>query len=180
MDWCLNLSNKQLNNYITVGKVVNSFGLKGQIKIEVYLEDLKLLKSANIFCVGDALLKRKIEFLNNTKQSTWIAAITEAKNKEQADQLKGNLIYIEKKYLPSLVTDEFYYKDLKGLQIKIEGSVQKGFVNNICNFGSGDILEVSLDDRKATIYIPFNKDNVSKINLAQRTIILTPLKGLLV
>ena len=176
----MHLSNKLLNNYITVGKVVNSFGLKGQIKIEVYLEDLKILESANTFCVGDSLLKRRILFLNNAKQSTWIAAVPEAKNKEQADRLKGNLIYIEKKHLPSLVTDEFYYKDLKGLQIKIEGSVQKGFVNNICNFGSGDILEVSLDDRKATIYIPFNKDNVSKIDLAHKTIILTPLKGLLV
>ena len=78
------------------------------------------------------------------------------------------------------MTDEFYYKDLRGLQIKIEGSIQEGFVNDVCNFGSGDLLEVSLDDRKATIYIPFNKDNVSKINLANRTIILTPLKGLLV
>ena len=78
------------------------------------------------------------------------------------------------------MTDEFYYKDLRGLQIEIEGSIQKGIVNDVCNFGSGDLLEVSLDDNKATIYIPFNKDNVSKINLAQRTIILTPLKGLLV
>ena len=77
------------------------------------------------------------------------------------------------------MTDEFYYKDLKGLQIKIEGSIQKGFVNDVCNFGSGDMLEVSLDDSKRTIYIPFNKDNVSKIDLAKRTIILTPLKGLL-
>ena len=57
--------------------------------------------------------------------------------------------------------------------------MQKGFVNDVCNFGSGDILEVSLDDKKATIYIPFDRDNVSKINLDNRTIILTPLKGLL-
>ena len=77
------------------------------------------------------------------------------------------------------MTDEFYYKDLKGLQIEIEGSIQKGLVNNVCNFGSGDILEVSLDDGKRTIYIPFNKENVSKIDLANRRIILTPLKGLL-
>ena len=179
LDWDLHLKNKQLDNFITVGKVLNSFGLKGQVKIEVYLEDLKLLKTVDIFCVGDALLKNKIQFLKNTKQSTWIAAISYTENKEQADKLKGNFVYIEKKYLPSLMTDEFYYKDLKGLQIKINESVQKGFVNDVCNFGSGDILEVSLDDTKSTIYIPFNKDNVSEIDLANRTIILTPLKGLL-
>ena len=174
------LTIKQLDNFITVGKVLNSFGLKGQLKVEVYLEDLKLLKTVDVFCIGSALIKNKIRFLKNTKKTTWIVAIPGIKNKEQADQLKGHLIYIKTKYLPALMADEFYYKDLRGLQVKIEGSVQKGFVNNVCNFGSGDILEVSLDGRKATIYIPFNKDNVSKIDLAHRTIILTPLKGLLV
>ena len=173
------LTNKQLDNVITVGKVVNSFGLKGQLKVEVYLEDLKLLKTVDIFCIGSALKKIKVRFLKNTKKTTWIVAIPGTENKEQADQLKGHLIYIETKYLPSLATDEFYYKDLKGLQIKIEGSIQKGFVNEVCNFGSGDILDVSLDGSKVSIYIPFNKDNVRKIDLVNRTIILTPLKGLL-
>ena len=159
--------------------MIASFGLKGQVKVDVYLADLKLLKSVDIFCIGNALEERKICFLKNTKNSTWIGAIPGTKNKEQADQFKGHLIYIETKYLPSLMTDEFYYKDLKGLQIKIEGSLQKGLVNDVCNFGSGDILEVSLDDSKVTIYIPFNKENVSKVDLAKRIIILTPLKGLL-
>ena len=176
----MHLTNIQLDNFITVGKILNSFGLKGQLKIDIYLEDLGVLKTVDTFCIGDALLESKIHFLKKIKKSSWIAAIPETKNKEQADQLKGHLIYIKTKYLPALMADEFYYKDLRGLQVKIEGSVQKGFVNNVCNFGSGDILEVSLDDRKATIYIPFNKDNVSKIDLAHRTIILTPLKGLLV
>ena len=173
------LTIKQLDNFITVGKVLNSFGLKGQLKVEVYLEDLKLLKTVDIFCIGSALIETKIRFLKNTKKTNWIVAIPGTKNKEQADQLKGHMIYIEAKYLPSLMTDEFYYKDLKGLRINIKGSIQKGSVKDVCNFGSGDILEVSLDDRKVTIYIPFNKDNVRKIDLVNRTIMLTPLKGLL-
>ncbi len=169
----------QLDNFITVGKVLSSFGLKGQVKVDVYLKDLTALNSFDNFCIGDTLLKSKINFLKKTKKSIWVAAIPETKNKEQADKLKGHLIYIETKYLPSLMTDEFYYKDLTGLQIKIEGSIQKGFVHHVCNFGSGDLLEVSLNDSEGTIYIPFNKDNVSKIDLTNRTIILTPLKGLL-
>ena len=176
----MHLIKKKLDNLITVGRVLNSYGLKGQVKVDVYLEDLNLLKTINTFCVGNALLTTKIHFLKNTKQSTWIASIPDTRNKEQADQLRGQLIYIETKHLPSLMDDEFYYKDLKGLQIKIDGSIQKGFVDDVCNFGSGDILEVSLDGSTATIYIPFDKDNVSKIDLASKIIILTPLKGLLV
>ena len=176
----MHLTKKRFDNFITVGKILNTFGFKGQVKVDVYLQNLKLLEVVDIFCIGDALVKRKIHFLKNTKKSTWIATIPDTKNKEQADQLRGSLIYIETKYLPSLLADEFYYKDLKGLEIKIEGSKQKGFVNSVCNFGSGDILEVSLDDTKVTIYIPFDKDNVSKIDLANGQIILTPVKGLLV
>ena len=77
------------------------------------------------------------------------------------------------------MANEFYYEDLKGLQIKIDGSIQKGIVKDVFNFGSGDLLEVSLDDKEATIYIPFDRDNVGRIDLSNREILLTPIKGLL-
>ena len=77
------------------------------------------------------------------------------------------------------MANEYYYKDLKGLQIKIDGSIQKGVVKDVFNFGSGDVLEVSLDDREATIYIPFDRDNVRRIDLSNGEILLTPIKGLL-
>ncbi len=153
--------------------------MKGHVKVAVYLEDLKLLRTVGIFFVGASLQRNKINFLKYSKKSVWIATINEYKNKEQAERLKGQLIFLEKKLLPTLMTDEFYYNDLRGLQIKISDSLQKGIVIDVCNFGSGDVLEVSLDGREATVYIPFNKDNVSRIDLANKTIILTPVKGLL-
>ena len=77
------------------------------------------------------------------------------------------------------MANEYYYEDLKGLQIKIYGGIQKGIVKDVFNFGSGDVLEVSLDDREATIYIPFDRDNVRRIDLSNGEILLTPIKGLL-
>ncbi len=159
--------------------MVHSYGLRGQLKVDVYLEDLTLLHTAAVFCVGDSLLKRKINFLRVSKKSIWVAAITDITSRDQVDQLKGQFIFLEKKYLPSLMTNEFYYEDLRGLQIEIDEGQQKGFVKDIYNFGSGDILEVSLDGSKSRVYIPFNKDNVSKVDLINRKIVLTPIKGLL-
>ena len=77
------------------------------------------------------------------------------------------------------MANEFYYDELKGLKILIDGSIQKGIVKDVFNFGSGDVLEVSLDHREATIYIPFDRDNVRRIDLSKREILLTPIKGLL-
>ena len=147
--------------------------------MDVYLEDLKLLRTLKVFFLGKSLLKTKIKFLKNSKKSIWIASIVETKNKEQAESLKGQLIFFEKRLLPKLMVNEFYYEELKGLQIKIEGSIQRGFVKDVFNFGSGDVLEVSLDDKEATIYIPFDRDNVRRIDLSNREIVLTPIKGLL-
>ena len=153
--------------------------MQGQIKVDVYLEDLKLLRNFKVFFLGTTLLKTNIRFLKNSKKSIWIASIAETKNKELAEGLKGQLIFLEKKFLPKLLANEFYYEDLKGLQIRIDGSIQKGFVKDVFNFGSGDVLEVSLDDKKGTIYIPFDRDNVRGIDLSKREILLTPIKGLL-
>ena len=159
--------------------MVHSYGLRGQLKVDVYLEDLTLLHTAAVFCVGDALLKRKINFLKVSKKSIWVVAIADVSSRDQADQLRGQFIFLEKKCLPSLMADEFYYEDLRGLRIIIDEGQQKGFVKNVYNFGSGDILEVSLDGSESSVYIPFNKDNVSKIDLINRKIVLTPIKGLL-
>ena len=147
--------------------------------MNVYLEDLKLLRTLKVFFIGKSLLKTKIKFLKNSRKSIWIASIAETKNKEQAEDLKGQLIFLEKRSLPKLLANEFYYEDLKGLQIKIDGSIQKGIVKDVFNFGSGDVLEVSLDDKEATIYIPFDRDNVGRIDLNNKEILLTPIKGLL-
>ena len=153
--------------------------MQGQIKVDVYLEDLNLLQTSKIFFLGKSLLKTKINFLKNSKKSIWIASIIETKNKEQAEGLKGQLIFLEKRLLPKLMANEFYYEELKGLKIRIDGSIQKGIVKDVFNFGSGDVLEVSLDDKEATIYIPFDRDNVGRIDLSNREIVLTPIKGLL-
>ena len=153
--------------------------MQGQIKVDVYLEDLNLLQTSKVFFLGKSLLKTKINFLKNSKKSIWIASIIETKNKEQAEGLKGQLIFLEKRLLPKLMANEFYYDELKGLKIRIDGSIQKGIVKDVFNFGSGDVLEVSLDDKEATIYIPFDRDNVGRIDLSNREIVLTPIKGLL-
>ena len=153
--------------------------MQGQIKVDVYLEDVNLLQTSKVFFLGKSLLKTKINFLKNSKKSIWIASIIETKNKEQAEGLKGQLIFLEKRLLPKLMANEFYYDELKGLKIKIDGSIQKGIVKDVFNFGSGDVLEVSLDDKEATIYIPFDRDNVGRIDLSKREIVLTPIKGLL-
>ena len=153
--------------------------MQGQIKVDVYLEDLNLLQTSKVFFLGKSLLKTKIKFLKNSKKSIWIASIIETKNKEQAEGLKGQLIFLEKRLLPKLMANEFYYDELKGLKIRIDGSIQKGIVKDVFNFGSGDVLEVSLDDKEATIYIPFDRDNVGRIDLSNREIVLTPIKGLL-
>ena len=147
--------------------------------MDVYLENLKLLQTLKVFFLGKPPMKTKIKFLKNSKKSIWIASIVETKNKEQAEGLKGQLIFLEKRLLPKLMDNEFYYEELKGLQIKIEGSLQRGMVRDVFNFGSGDVLEVSLDDKEATIYIPFDRDNVGIIDLSNREILLTPIKGLL-
>ncbi len=132
-----------------------------------------------MFFVGNSLQKTKITFCKNLKKSIWIASIAEIKEKETAEDLKGQLIYLEKKFLPKLMADEFYYEDLKGLEVKIIGSIKKGIIKNVFDFGSGDVLEVSLDDKEPTIYIPFDKDNVDRVDLANKKIFLTPIEGLI-
>ena len=63
--------------------------------------------------------------------------------KEEADALKGVLLFADRARLPRLPDDEFYHADLIGLQVVDTGGAVLGKILAVQNHGAGDILEVT-------------------------------------
>ena len=145
-----------------------------------YYDLLNKAKSVSLLNIDDSASfnrgdkKLMVGLLENKRSANPASAVNYKKIQER---IKEGIKSLPEKQ--RLVLSLYYYEDLKGLQIKIYGSIQKGIVKDVFNFGSGEVLEVSLDDREATIYIPFDRDNVRRIDLSNGEILLTPIKGLL-
>ena len=53
-----------------------------------------------------------------------------------------------------------------------------GNIIKIDNFGAGDLVKVKRTNNKS-FYIPMNEDNVVKVDLKKKLVIVNPIKGIL-
>lgn len=126
---------------ILVGKIVAPQGIRGEVRVQTYTQnpmDFKALK------VHSEKLKdgtfRFVRRLNPTS-SVVIAKIEGVEDRNAAELLRGIELFINRDELPELKDGEYYQADLIGMRV-VRGGIVLGVVDNIQNYGAGDILEL--------------------------------------
>ena len=71
--------------------------------------------------------------------------------------------------MPVTAPDEYYHADLIGVRAQDSEGRVIGKIRAIHNFGAGDVVELERSDG-STLLLPFNRDFVPKIDLANNTI----------
>ena len=153
---------EELNNYICIASIGKPRGLKGEFFINSFCEPKdNLLNYSNFFIQDDLIKDFKIEYIKkiNLKMCAKIFGINDLESIKKFTNLK---IFIDKDSLPKIGNNEAYWHELIGMQvIDMETKDLLGVVENLCNFGSNDCLELvptkqSVDNNKRLI--PFIVD----------------------
>ena len=153
---------EELNNYICIASIGKPRGLKGEFFINSFCEPKdNLLNYSNFFIQDDLIKDFKIEYIKkiNLKMYAKIFGINDLESIKKFTNLK---IFIDKDILPKIGNNEAYWHELIGMQvIDMESKDLLGVVENLCNFGSNDCLELvptkqSVDNNKRLI--PFIVD----------------------
>ena len=63
-------------------------------------------------------------------------------------------------------------------EVKTSENILLGNIIDIDNFGAGDLIKIKKDNNKS-FYIPMNEDNVAKVDLKKKLVIVNPIKGVL-
>ena len=71
-----------------------------------------------------------------------------------------------------------YIFDLIDSEVWIQNKNFLGKIINIDNFGAGDLINLKTKKDK-TIYIPMNEENIVKIDIKKKIVIVNPVKGIL-
>ena len=99
------------------------------------------------------------------------------KNRDDAEHLKNQKIFVAKEHFPEKKYNEYYVRDLIGCKINHENGTFIGNVINVDNFGAGDLIETIYKENN--IYIPLNDENILSVNIENKKIIVKPLKGII-
>jgi 16S rRNA processing protein RimM len=161
------------DNLILVARVAGAFGVRGEVRLTAYTADPMAL-------LGYRDLKRESGAPGLTLTAArphkggLVVRAAEVETREQAEALRGLRLYVTREALPPPEDeDEFYLVDLIGAAVETPQGEPLGVVRNVQDFGAGDLLEVQ-PPQGASWWLPFTREAVPEVRLAERRIIAVP------
>lgn len=166
-----------MNNFL-IGKIINTHGVKGEIKIYPYTDELISLSKQKIIFLDDSLTKKyEIESTKLIKDLL-VVKLSGINSIEQAKNIIDKYVYIPKDPNEKLEENTYYIQDLLDANVVDENNVTIGKLTYIFNTGANDIYEIT-DSNGKIIYVPAIKDVVMKIDIVNKEIIIKLMEGLI-
>lgn len=157
-----------------IGQIVNTFGIKGEVKVNPYTDNIEQFKKTKNIYVND--IKMEIESAKFQKNVV-ILKLKGIDDMTSAENLRGNLIKVDRntKKLPE---GTYYIVDLIGSQVYTDEGILLGILKDIYNTGANDIYTVKTEDGKE-ILLPSIKEVIKDIDVENKKITVHILKGLI-
>ncbi len=159
---------------IKIGQIVNTVGLKGEIKIYSFSENLQRFQDLKEIFVEDKLF---IIEKSRVQKNTVVLKLENIDSTEVAEGYRNKFVYIPEETLEELPEDAYYIKDLLGLEVYEKNGEKLGSVSDIIKGPGQDLYEIKGEDK--TFLLPGVKEFILDIDLAKKRIIVDPPKGLL-
>ena len=164
-------------NSILIGKIVNIHGIKGEIKIYPYTDDIENLSKLKEIYLDEKLEKTYIIKSSKIQKNMLILELESIDSVEEAEKLRNMNLYIPK--LKVQEEDTYYIEDLISLEvIDIKNNVSIGKITYVFNNGANDVYEILTNDGKK-VYFPAIKQVVKKVDIKDNKIYVEVMKGLI-
>lgn len=168
-----------MTDYFEIGQIVNTFGIKGMVKIKPFTENLEQFEELERIYIKNKKSKKeyKIQEVKYHKQMVLIK-FEGVENPEEADLLRGSYVLINRKDAKPLEEGTYYIVDLLGLEVYTDENILLGKVEDIYNTGSKDIYVVK-DNLGKQVLLPGIEDVIKKVDLENKKIIVHIIPGLM-
>ena len=162
---------------VCVGVVTGPHGVQGAVRIKSFTEAPEDV--ARYGPLGDESGARCFELrLIGAGKGVVLARLSGVDDRNQAEALRGQRLYLPRSALPQPDAEEYYHADLIGLEAVLGDGTPVGRVRAIHDFGAGDTLELERPGAPP-VMVPFTRAVVPSIELAAGRLVLDPPPGLL-
>ncbi len=157
---------KPSNESILVARIVDAFGIRGQIKVQSFTEKTRNLLDFEewILDVPRQGVRRYTVEKHQLHGRFLVASLQGISDRDQASKLKGAKVYVRSDALPALPTNEYYWAELIGLQVIDIDGTEYGRVDHLIETGANDVLVTAGEN---THLIPYVSDVIKEVNLAE-------------
>ena len=165
--------------FLTVGQVVRTIGLKGEVKIypSTHFRDTRFKKGSRVFLLNDnneieRELTIKAHRVNGDCDNLIFEEITSI---EEAEKINKKYLFVEKNR-EILGKNEYFYSDLIGMKIEFDNGKEIGVVKAIEEYNSYVTLRVKTDGKD--VLVPFVQAFIKSVSLEDKQSIVKFIEGL--
>ncbi len=157
------------DDYLTVGKIITTHGLKGEVKVYPETDSFEVFKSLKEVVIKDRdgnaprQIKKAVRFKNVA-----IVAFSGIDDVETAKRYVNCEILSSREALPKLKENSYYEADLLGMRVYDDSKGDLGTLTDIIHTGANDVYEISRPDGQKTL-IPAIRSCVLDVDTAGKS-----------
>lgn len=170
-----------MNKYVSVGKIVNFHGIKGEAKVGYSKNQQDFFTSLDTVYLKDKDNYTSLHILSaKPLKNMMIVKFEGIDSINDILELKGKLLFVEESVIrENLNEDEFLIDELVGLEVFDNENGQKlGFVIGVSNNGASDLISIKTTSKKISL-VPFVKAIVPIVDIKNKKIMINNIEGLL-
>ena len=169
-----------MTKYLEIGQIVNTFGIKGMVKIKPFTDDINRFDRLKKIYISNKNGKKEYQIQEIKYHKNMVLMKLEGVDTpEQADLLRQSYLLVDRADEEPLEEGVYYIVDLLGLEVYTDDNKLLGKVDDIFNTGSNDIYVVK-DEMGKQILLPGIPDVLKNVDLEKGRITLHLIPGLIV
>ncbi|MDR7856357.1 ribosome maturation factor RimM [Tissierella sp.] len=165
-------------DYTIVGKIINTHGIKGEVKVFPLTNNINRFDFLKIAYIGEEKIRVQIEKVKYHKNFV-ILKFNGFNDINEILSFKDNYIFVDEEGLVKLPENHFFIYDLVGSQvIDIESNIV-GTIKDVIQGASNDVYVIKNIEGNKEYLIPAVKQFIIDVNIVDKKIIINPIEGMI-
>lgn len=164
-----------MDKIVRVGKIVNTHGLKGEVKCIYLTDEMERFDDFDHVYIEDTEERLDIESVRYMKGMVYLR-FNGFDNINLVEKYKNKYIIIDETQMKTLDEDSYYVSDLIGLEVYDQEGNYLGKITYVYQTGANDVYEL---DRNKELLIPAIKEVVKSVDIGEGRMTIKKIEGLL-
>lgn len=168
-----------MEEYLEIGQIVNTNGLKGFLKVKPLTDDITRFEDLETIYIQKAkeLIEFKIQDVKYNKNMV-LLKLEGIDDITEAEKYKNCYIKINREDAVELEEDSYFIVDIIGSEVFTEEGEDLGKVVDVLQTGSNDVYTVKTLDGKE-ILLPAIEDVIKNVDIENKKIVIHLMEGLI-
>ena len=169
-----------MQEYFEIGQIVNTSGLKGLVKVNLFTDDITKIEEFDKVIIEKNKKQQEYEIEEVKYQKN--QALIKFKgidNIDEAEKLRNSYIKIHRDDEPELPEDTYYIVDLIGLEVFSDEGNKLGVLKEVYPIPSGEHDIYVVDTGEKEMLLPAIGEVVVSIDIPNKKMIVHLLPGLI-